>query len=339
MSNQNTDPIKDPIVNPIKSPLKSPIKSPIKSRVIRVDKESCVTFMEEANQMIVLKTDAVRWKGGAIAVGDFVEMEISSDANEYGYVLTKLLPRKTALSRKDPSGHNKPQIIASNMDLVALIHGLDQKINISRIERALVLIAESGAAAQLILNKADLVEPDYTRECCKRLAELQLKKSILVTSAVTGEGISDLNSLLIGDKTIVFLGSSGVGKSSLINTLISKPSQKTAEVRKADAKGRHTTIARELITLPRGGYIIDTPGLRAMGLDEIDTGLEEVFSEIAELAKGCQFRDCAHINEPECSVKDAVKSGDLLAARLERYLYLKKEVREAEKEKREANEK
>ena len=321
----------------------SPDRVSIKSRIVRIDKESCLVLPSgHLEDPVMVKTDAVRWKGGELAVGDFVLLEATQEKQgivEDSISLSELLPRKTALYRKIPDSVAGEQVIAANMDLVSLVHGLDQKINTARVERFLVLVAESGAEAQIILSKADLVSPDYIQECVEKLQELLPQKPILVTSIISGKNIKELSKLLLPDLTMVFLGTSGVGKSSLVNALVSKNLQKTAKVRKADAKGRHSTTVRSLIAIPKGGYIIDTPGLRSFGLGEIESGLDEAFLEIAEFAKKCKFRDCAHINEPDCFVKDAVQTGELKAARLERYLKLKAEADQLAQDKRESEQK
>ncbi len=315
----------------------------IRGRIVRVDKESCRVLPEsgesEPAQAVVVATDAVRWKGSsAPAVGDWVLLECA-DSSDAEPRLLEILPRKTALFRKSPGQTAQEQVIASNMDIVALVHGLDQKLNIAKLERGIVLAADSGAKAQVIFAKSDLLKHAQIRECVKKVKPLLGETSLIITSAITGRGIKEITRILKGGLTMVLLGSSGAGKSSLINALISSYTQKTAEVRAADARGRHATVARSLIMLAGGASIIDTPGIRALGLEDMEEGLDAAFSEIAELARDCKFRDCSHLTEPNCAVKQAIEKGKLSSQRLNRYQLLKAETLEAAKSKEEVERK
>ncbi len=315
----------------------------IRGRIVRVDKESCRVLLESAEgqpgeQVVAAATDGVRWKGlMAPAVGDWVIIDDSNPGAEP--CLLEILPRQNALQRKDPGQLAQQQVIAANIDIVALVHGLDQKLNIARLERGLVLAADSGAAAQVIFTKSDLAKPAYIKECAKKAQLLLAENPLIITSTRTGRGIKEIARILKGGLTMVLLGASGAGKSSLINALIYSYTQKTAEVRATDARGRHSTVARSLIALPGGGCIIDTPGIRALGLEDMGEGLDAAFSEIAELAQGCKFRDCSHLTEPDCAVMQAVENEKLSSERLSRYQRLKAETQEAAKSKEEVERK
>ncbi len=338
----------------------------LSGRVIRVDKESCLVQPDSNLEIVMLETDAVRWKGKALAVGDFVEFEYGGDESVKVDIfrLTQLKARKTALFRRDPKKPSSKQVIAANIDLVGIVCGLDQKLSVAGIERALVLIAESGAEALIILSKADLLDKEKIELCLKELAPLG--QQVLVCSIVSGRSLLELKNMLVG-KALILIGASGAGKSSLVNALLEKEQQPTKEVRAKDGKGRHTTVVRELISLSNGGAIIDSPGIRAIGLPNDSlvgnewagskkpkklnnkksgtskkpgtskksgtrsnflNALNQVFFEITRVASECKFNDCAHNKEPECAVKASVELGEINKERLKRYQQLLAELNE-----------
>lgn len=248
--------------------------------------------------------------------GDWV---LYSEDADQGAVIDTVLPRRTAIERRDPAVGVMKQTLAANVDIVAVLHGLDLPVNAARTERFLVLAADSGAEPMIVLTKADLVEPPGRRRVRDEMAALAPGVEIIETSAISGRGLDDLHRAVASRRTLVVLGPSGVGKSTLLNALIGAPVLAVGDVRGSDRAGRHTTVRRELVLLPGGGVLIDTPGLRAVSLWEADIALDKVFSDIADLARDCRFRDCTHRSEPDCAVQEAVGAGTVDAERLGRY--------------------
>lgn len=242
-------------------------------------------------------------------------------------VIEAILPRHSAFARKDPGEETGEQVLIANVDVVFIVQALSGKgINVSRLERELVLGWESGAKPVVVLTKADTA--DDVEDQRAHAEEVAFGADVIVESAVTGEGVDDVRARVPRGVTAAFLGGSGVGKSTLINRLVGDDVQQTREVRESDDKGRHTTVARELVVLPNGGVLIDTPGMRALALWDAESGLATAFPDIAALAENCRFRDCAHENEPSCAVVGAVESGDLAARRLASYRRLTDELAE-----------
>jgi ribosome biogenesis GTPase / thiamine phosphate phosphatase len=257
------------------------------------------------------------------AVGDWVAVKRTTidggRATIHGVV-----PRKSLFSRKAAGDETTEQIVAANVDTVFLLTGLDRDFNLRRIERYLVMSWESGASPVIVLNKADLADDvDQRRDEVRAIA---LGVPILVMSARERTGLEQLDEYLQAGQTIAVLGSSGVGKSTLINRLLGEDRLRTNEVRDSDQRGRHTTTHRELVRLPGGALLIDTPGMRELQLWSADTGVAEAFDDIAVLGRDCHFADCAHETEPRCAVKQAVAEGRLDAERLASYHKLQKEL-------------
>ncbi len=217
------------------------------------------------------------------------------------------------------------QIVAANVDLVFLVSGLDDDFNVRRIERYLTLAWDSGARPVIVLNKADLC-PDLA-ECVAEVESVAFGTPVLTASARDGYGLEGLRGMLTPGKTGAFLGSSGVGKSSIVNVLLGKPLQATQAVRGTDSHGRHTTSRRELILLSGGGMVIDTPGMRELQLWTDEEGLGTAFADVEELAVLCKFADCNHEDEPGCAVQAALEDGTLRQDRFNGYLKLRREVR------------
>lgn len=268
-----------------------------------------------------------------LAVGDWVVFE-SVECTELGsstYCITRVLRRRTKFSRAAAGPELKEQIVAANVDTVFLVQSLNKDFNMRRLERYLISAWESGAIPVVVLTKADICE-----NTAERMAEVYKTApgvEVYTVSSVTGEGISEIKRYLGYGKTVALLGSSGVGKSTLVNTLAGTELLKTQEIREDDSKGRHTTTHRELVLLPDGGLILDTPGMRMLSLWEADTGVDIMFGDIEELIEKCRFHDCTHGNEPGCAVREAIESESLDAKRWESFQKLQKELRHIEAKK------
>jgi ribosome biogenesis GTPase len=255
------------------------------------------------------------------AVGDWVA--IARPAGGDGdAAIEAVLPRRSRFSRKVAGETTEAQVVAANIDTVFLVSGLDHDFNLRRIERYLTTAWDGGARPVIVLNKADLV--DDLGAVIAQVETVASGAPIHAMSSKTGAGVEALQAYLGPGQTGAFLGSSGVGKSTLVNRLMGDERQRTADVRASDSRGRHTTTHRELLELPGGGLLIDTPGMREMQLWE--GRLEDAFADIHALAAGCHFRDCRHDTEPHCAVAAAAEQGGLDPARLESFRKLQREL-------------
>ncbi|MDJ0620801.1 MAG: ribosome small subunit-dependent GTPase A [Calothrix sp. MO_192.B10] len=255
------------------------------------------------------------------AVGDWVVVKLRKD--EARAVIHDILPRKSQFSRKSAGNITEAQTIAANIDTVFLVSGLDGDFNPRRIERYLILAWSSGANPVIILNKADVC--DCIEQYMAEVEAIALGVPIILLSAAQNQGLDALKPYLQRGQTVALLGSSGVGKSTITNQLLGEAVQAVQAVRKDDSRGRHTTTHRELILLPNGGLIIDTPGMRELQIWSGESALQTTFADIETLAQQCRFRDCQHSREPGCAVREAVESGKLDASRLFSYQKLQKE--------------
>lgn len=262
------------------------------------------------------------------AVGDWVALQ--PPAGGGAGVIAAVLPRTSLFTRKVAGRGHGEQIVAANVDVVFIITSLTAELNPRRLERYLTLAWESGARPVVVLSKADICRDVEARR--REVEGVVVGVPVLVISARRGDGVGDLLADLSGHRTGALLGSSGVGKSTLVNTLLGYERQVTAEVRESDGRGRHVTTRRELIPLPGGGLLIDTPGMRELQLAEAGHGLVAAFDDIERLAEGCGFRDCTHGPEPDCAVKAAAAGGRLEAARLAAYHKLAAELAHHERQ-------
>ena len=253
--------------------------------------------------------------------GDFVMIHYIDNGDSQ--ILTTL-PRKTFFSRRDPTPGRGEQAVAANFDYVFIMQSLNQDFKPKRLERYLTLAWQSGATPVILLTKADLVEDywDYLTQVERVAAGVNTH----VVSAHTGFGLNRLNAYLQPGKTVVFLGSSGVGKSSLVNALAGETVMTVNAIREDDSKGRHTTTHRQLIRLQSGVMIIDTPGMRELGMWDVSEGLGDAFADVERFLGKCRFSDCRHEREPGCAIRAAIAAGELDVARWESYQKLKEEA-------------
>ena len=256
------------------------------------------------------------------AVGDWVGLAAPAGADRA--VISRRLERRSSLSRQAAGRAVDEQIVAANVDTVFLVNPLDRKVSVNGIERYLTMVWEGGAVPVVLLNKADL--------CADPAAEAAAVRSrlsfvdVIVASALTAEGLDGLAPYLKPAQTVALLGSSGAGKSTLINRLLGQEALTVGAVRDWDAKGRHTTTSRQLVEMPLGALLIDTPGMRELQPWVDESAIDRTFEDVAELAHACRFVDCAHGDEPGCAVLDAVTAGTLDAGRLEHYRRLLREA-------------
>lgn len=282
-------------------------------RVSRLDRGWSTIVHSTAEARGIDEPLRVRNIGAEVAVGDWV---IPSEDNER---VEHVLERRSAFTRRASFDGMRAvsHTLAANIDVVFLVHALGSPPSPRRLERELVLAFDSGAEPIVVLTKTDLVDdPTVTQEA---LAEVALGVPVLLASGITGDGIEALREFATGNRTLTFLGASGVGKSTIVNALVGTSRMATSEVREGDQRGRHTTVAAELIPIGETtseGWLIDTPGVRAVSLWLSGNGIERAFADVFDLMDGCRFRDCKHDQEPGCAVQAAIAAGDLDPVRL-----------------------
>lgn len=265
--------------------------------------------------------------GDLPAVGDWVAAAVRPD--EGAATVRHVLPRRTKFSRKVALNATEEQVLAANVDAVFLLMSLNADYNLRRLERYLATAWESGAQPVVVLTKTDLV--DDVAERVLEVEAIAYGVPVHAISSLTGDGLELVRSHLAPGRTIALLGSSGVGKSTLVNTLAGEELLATQEIREDDGDGRHTTTHRQLVLLPGGGLVLDTPGMRELQLWDVSDGVSETFADIAELAARCRFADCAHRHEPGCAVKQAIEDGTLEFSRWASYKKLQRELAHLER--------
>ncbi len=255
-------------------------------------------------------------------VGDWVVVQCFDDSLA---IIHHVLPRKSLLKRKDPGKVVAFQLIAANIDYAFIMQSVDLNFNLNRLERYFVMASESKIQPIIILSKIDLISEDELAEIKEKIQRFSDKYLFLPISNVSDDGIETLRKVLQSGKTYCLLGSSGVGKTTLLNKLLGGQQFRVSEIREKDSKGRHTTVRRELVRLESGSLFIDTPGMRELENFAVDTGLEETFDELVAFASGCRFKDCTHVHEDGCAVKEAVEQGFIDQGRYNNYLKIRKE--------------
>ncbi len=265
---------------------------------------------------------ALRKLGRFPAVGDFVVLLHQPETGSA--TIVDILPRKSVFTRGTSGKEGTDQVIAANIDIVFIVTAAGHDLNARRIERYLAIAHASGATPVIVINKSDLT--DDPALLTDEIIPVASGIPVIPISAISGYGISRLEPFLTFGTTIVLIGSSGVGKSTLINRLLDGPIQETSIIRDYDGKGRHTTTVRQLFVMKSGALMIDNPGLREVGIGTASAGIAETFPDMLKLATRCRFSDCQHEQEPGCAVQDAVKAGTLSAARLENFHRLNREL-------------
>lgn len=292
----------------------------IVGRVARTSRGFCLVFT--GGEAILAASSSVRSATGvAPSTGDFVTVV---DDPEDGPSIERIADRRSALSRRAPGRVPESQVLAANIDDVFVMHGLDRPLNLRRLERQLVIAWESGATPIVLLTKADEVQ--HHREAQETIEQIAPGVETLAISTVTGQNLDRVSSRFTDARTIALIGLSGIGKSTLVNRLSDGVVQRTGEVRASDRRGRHTTVTRDLIPLPSGGIVIDTPGIREVGLWQAHDGLARTFPEIANEVPNCKFANCEHDAEPGCAVSQARMDGTITQPRLTHWKELQSEL-------------
>lgn len=296
------------------------------ARVAAVHRERYVLTNERGDFYGRLKAGAYRDGGTIPTVGDYVTVEYNPSGDS---LILAVLPRRTFFSRRASGPSGTEQAVAANCDCVFVMQSMNRNFNLARLERYLALSWQSGAEPVVVLTKLDLAEdPARYLEAARSVAQ---GAPVHAVSALLGIGLEELSPYLAPGRTIAFLGSSGVGKSSLVNALAGEELMAVRAIRETDARGRHTTVHRQLLRLPCGAFLIDTPGMRELGMWKAPEGIAAAFPEVEALLGRCRFSDCKHQSEPGCAIRAALADGTLSPKRWENYQKLRAESAYAER--------
>ena len=315
----------------------APYSNSIPARIARVNRSEYIILSKFGEGRAFLSgsfIDSCMDNSEFPTIGDWILVDGTKDLHT-PFRVQSLLPRKNAFTRQVTGRNNEgrrssSQIVASNVDYYLLLFGLDRKISVRLIERYLTLVTSSGSQAVIVLSKSDLQsDPE---ECSDMLRPIAGDAPICTVSALNNGRLDSISPYIREGKTVAFLGSSGVGKTTLINAILGGNFLKTGAIRQKDYRGRHTTTWREMIVVPQGGIIIDTPGMREVKLQGDESSLEQTFSDVHEIASRCHFANCSHHGEPGCAIEAALREGTLSAYRYDSFLTLKNETRFAHKQ-------
>jgi ribosome biogenesis GTPase / thiamine phosphate phosphatase len=291
---------------------------PVPGRVSRVDRGLCTVLTATGSERVTMAHDV------RIAVGDWVALAAPGDPGDRSAVAA-VLPRRTVFRRGVEGSSTADQVVAANIDTVFVVNALDARVSVRRIERYLALTWQSGATPVVLLTKTDAVTSEELARAAVAIDSVTAGTPVHQISVTTGQGLDELDRYLTRGRTVALLGLSGAGKSTLVNRLVGEDLLATAAVR-ADGKGRHTTTHRQLVPLPAGGLLLDTPGMRAISMWDATEGVQQAFADIEGLLGECRFADCSHLAEPGCEVLAALADGRLSAERLDSWRKLQAEL-------------
>lgn len=301
-----------------------PGRSP--ARITAVNKDRYL-IRNEAAEVIAEPTGKLMFTASSGAdlpcVGDWVSVQYHND--DSFAIIHDVMPRRTSLQRKSPGKKIDIQMIAANIDTAFIIQSCNTDFNLRRLERYLVMVNEGNIEPVLLLSKSDLVSKPELEQLVAWIRDEHIAAQVIPFSSVTGDGFDDVNRSLVHGKTYCLLGSSGVGKTTLLNRLLGRDAFETNPIREKDGRGRHTTARRQLIVLDNGALLVDTPGMRELGMIDVEAGIDESFSDIRELVGQCRFNDCSHTTESGCAILAAIERGELDGERYQSYLKLMKE--------------